>query len=231
MEVSVIIPTLNEGEYVGKTLECLRKQTFGDFEIIIVDGGSKDKTKDIASNYTDRIFVLKERGVSRARNYGAEKARGKILAMTDADTVIPISWLEKIQRNIQKNNLDMVYGPVYYTSDVTLAMKITTGLFWKFHRFVWRRTPFTMNPNLAFTRGGFKKVSGYRTDIHFMDDYDIGCRSRGLEFYFDHDNPVIFSARRYRTLRSYVFDIPKTLRGFYEYHFTNSTSGNYIPIR
>lgn len=231
MEVSVIIPSLNEGKYIRRTLECLRKQTVQDFETIIIDGNSTDETRDVAKEYTDKFFILKKRGVSLARNYGANKSRGSLLAMTDADTLLPPTWLERIQQVMREKDLEMVYGPVYYTPDVTLPMRLQVGAFWNVHRFVWKNAPFTMNPNLAFTKDGFKKIDGYRTDMHFMDDYDIGCRSiKRLRSYFDFNNPVIFSARRYRTLRSYVADIPKSIRGFAQYHLTNRTTDTHIPM-
>jgi glycosyltransferase involved in cell wall biosynthesis len=124
MEMSVIIPTLNEGKYLRKTLECLRKQTFDDFEIIVVDGDSKDNTRDVARKYVDKVFHLKKIGVPLARNYGAKKARGKILVHTDADCVIPQDWLEKIYDDFQKNDVDMVWGPVYFRMLIVLFLKI-----------------------------------------------------------------------------------------------------------
>ena len=74
-ELSVIIPALNEEKYIGHAIAGLRKQTFRDFETIVVDGGSIDRTCEIARGYA-RIFVHRKRGAGRARNFGAKKARG-----------------------------------------------------------------------------------------------------------------------------------------------------------
>ena len=232
MDLSVVIPTLNEEGYLGKTLECLRKQSMSDFEIVVVDGNSTDGTRDLAKQYTDRVFILKKRGVGLARNYGVSKSRGKLLVMTDADTTFPSTWLERIAHNMRERSLGMLYGPVHYTKDVTLPARVWTDFFWLVHPLTWKSSPFVMNPNLAFTREGFKKIGGYRTDIHFMDDYDIGIRSsQKLPFFYDSGNPVVFSARRYRTLQSYLKDVPKVIRGMFEYHATGSASGHYTAIR
>jgi len=83
--VSIIIPTLNEENYIEKCLKSLLSQNFDSYEIIVVDGGSKDKTVSIAEEYADRVFVVEEDGIAFARLYGARKSKGKYIYTTDAD--------------------------------------------------------------------------------------------------------------------------------------------------
>ena len=102
--ISVIIPTLEEERYLGKTLARLVKFA-PEIEIIVVDGGSKDKTVEIAKQYTDRVFRIAERGISKAKNYGARHARGDILVFMDADVVVPDDFLLKLARIFQNPNI------------------------------------------------------------------------------------------------------------------------------
>ena len=77
-EISVIIPALNEQKYIGNPLGGLKSQTFKDFETIVVDGGSKDRTVSIARK-SAKVIVCREKGVSAARNRGAAAVRIYIL--------------------------------------------------------------------------------------------------------------------------------------------------------
>lgn len=86
---SVIIPAHNEQNYIEKTLKWLKKQSYKNIEIIVVDDGSRDKTAAIAKRHTDIVLMLKKRkGVSYARNRGARIAKGNILIFLDADTIM-----------------------------------------------------------------------------------------------------------------------------------------------
>lgn len=86
--LSIIIPACNEEKYIGKTLKALKEQRYSDFEVIVVCNGCTDKTEEIAKSFTDKVIVVKERGVSRARNQGAKLAKGSKLVFLDADIVL-----------------------------------------------------------------------------------------------------------------------------------------------
>ena len=89
---SVIIPTLHEEKSIGQTLSSIQDAAINsshDIEMIIVDGGSEDRTRQIAGKYTNNVFLYKEPGIAKARNYGAMNASGDILVFIDADTMIP----------------------------------------------------------------------------------------------------------------------------------------------
>lgn len=86
--ISVIIPLYNKEQQIAKTLNSVFSQTFNDFEIIIVDDGSTDRSIEIVKNFTDqriRLLHQKNAGVSVARNNGIRKAEGEYIAFLDAD--------------------------------------------------------------------------------------------------------------------------------------------------
>ena len=98
--VSIIIPTYNSVSFVTEAIDSALNQTFQDFEILVIDDGSTDETKKVLTEkYGDSIkYLYKENGgVSSARNYGIEKAKGKYIALLDADDV----WLpEKLEKQV-----------------------------------------------------------------------------------------------------------------------------------
>lgn len=101
MKISVIIPAFNATGTIVKCLVALGKQTLKPEEVIIVDDGSTDKTFKIVcelriNNLKLKIFKQNHKGVSEARNLGARKARGQILAFIDSDCIPGKSWLKNI---------------------------------------------------------------------------------------------------------------------------------------
>lgn len=94
--VTFIIPVLNGEASLGRCLDSIRRQTYKNFEIIVVDNGSTDDTKKIAQSYPDvKYLYVNEKGRSRARNAGASLANGDYLCFIDCDVVLELDWLEK----------------------------------------------------------------------------------------------------------------------------------------
>ncbi|PIV12587.1 MAG: teichoic acid biosynthesis protein, partial [Candidatus Nealsonbacteria bacterium CG03_land_8_20_14_0_80_36_12] len=93
--LSIIIPTLNEEKYLPSLLEEIKKQNFSDYEIIVADGGSEDKTVKIARNYGCKI--VKGGLPAKGRNEGAKIAEGDILLFMDADNIfLPENFLKNL---------------------------------------------------------------------------------------------------------------------------------------
>ena len=110
VKISVVIPTYNDEKDIGKCLSTLKRQTFKDFEIIIVDGHSKDNTIKIARKYNVKIFYENIGTRGGACNIGVRKTRGKIIVFTDADAYFPINWLSKIWKEFEKDKKLTVLG-------------------------------------------------------------------------------------------------------------------------
>ncbi|MCX6777246.1 MAG: glycosyltransferase [Candidatus Micrarchaeota archaeon] len=92
---SIIIPALNEEKYIVKTLESARRQKASfNYEVIVADNGSQDRTVELSEKYADKVVTVKRKGIWIGRNTGAEKSRGRVLVFVDADTMIPPNYLE-----------------------------------------------------------------------------------------------------------------------------------------
>lgn len=114
--VSVIIPTYNRAHLIKQSVESVLKQSYQNFEIIIVDDGSKDNTEEIIKQINDsRIRYIKHtvnKGASAARNTGIREAKGKYIAFQDSDDL----WLpEKLEKQIERiekteNHIGAVFG-------------------------------------------------------------------------------------------------------------------------
>jgi len=114
MKVSVCLTVLNEESSIAALLNSLLTQTKSPNEIVIVDGGSKDRTLEIIRHYQKkdrRIKLLREKcSRARGRNLGVEIARYPIIAMTDAGCIAQESWLEQITKPFVNLSIDMVAG-------------------------------------------------------------------------------------------------------------------------
>lgn len=97
--LSLIIPVYNNEKYIGKCIESLLLQSFDDFELIVVDDGSMDKSASkVESFYDERIHLFRRPngGVSCARNYGLLKARGEYVVFIDSDDYVDIDFVETL---------------------------------------------------------------------------------------------------------------------------------------
>lgn len=111
---SIIIPAYNEAKYIDKTLNNLPKET----EIIVVCNGCSDSTFKLAKKYTKKVYNIKQKNVSLARNYGAKKASNKNLIFLDADTILTKKTFNNISRifhnhiigtcKVKPNNINLI---------------------------------------------------------------------------------------------------------------------------
>lgn len=112
--VSIITPCYNGAKYISETIESVLKQTYTDWEMIIVDDGSKDNSAELVSEYLKkdaRIILLKQvnGGSAKARNNGILNAKGRYIALLDADDIWHPDFLEKQIALLKEKNAVCVY--------------------------------------------------------------------------------------------------------------------------
>lgn len=108
MKISVIIPTLNEEESIGLVLDKIPRDPRYEWEIIIVDGDSKDRTREIAREKGAKVIVEKRRGYGRAYKTGFDAATGDIIVTMDGDDTYPAEKVVELVDHLLKNNLDFL---------------------------------------------------------------------------------------------------------------------------
>lgn len=119
---SIIIPAYNAAQTVGRCLESVKKQTYKNFEVIIVDDCSTDNTYSIIEKCIDgdkrfKLYRLKQNsGPSAARNYGLEKSGGGYITFVDADDYVCHQWLEMVNERFENTDADVVFYE-YYRQD------------------------------------------------------------------------------------------------------------------
>ena len=112
MKISVILPTINEEEGIGPTLDAINKKEFAEnnweLKLIIVDGNSKDETQEIAREKGAKVIVEPRKGYGRAYKTGMPQATGDIIVTGDADATYPFDHIHKYVKHLLDENLDFI---------------------------------------------------------------------------------------------------------------------------
>ena len=116
---SIIIPVYNVEKYLKKCLDSIKNQSYKDYEVIIVNDGSTDNSKDILDEYDYKVINQKNQGLSVARNNGVKKATGEYLIFVDSDDYIEKDLLKEINKSLT-NNPDIVRYQANEVSDKTI---------------------------------------------------------------------------------------------------------------
>ncbi|HWW38875.1 glycosyltransferase [Pedobacter sp.] len=115
MFFSIIIPLYNRPQEIDELLATLTKQTYMQFEVLVVEDGSVHDAKEIVAKYQDRLdvhyFFKQNAGQGFARNYGFERARGDYFIIFDSDCLIPADYLETVRDYLFEHKLDAYGGP------------------------------------------------------------------------------------------------------------------------
>lgn len=194
--VSIIIPSLNEELYIGELLESLKNQTYKEFEIIVADANSKDRTREIANSYG--AIVIEGGTQSVGRNNGFKRSKGDILLFLDADISFSSNFLEKSIAEFNKRKLDLACAQFNLESEV-LSQKVhnlATNTSFK----IREKTPIAMatGATLFFKREVFEKLGGFKEDLRIAEDQEIVRRAKKLKFRFGVLNTKFkHSERRY----------------------------------
>ena len=176
--VSVCIPVYNNSELITETLESILKQTYRDFEVIILDDGSSNnmKTWKTISSYGPPIYsfrIEKNIGISGARNYTVEKARGEYIAFCDSDNLWMPTKLEEQLEYFKNPNIGFVASSVKTfggRKDRIIPdskLPISKDLFTEYLKENLKIYPST----LIFHKTIFKKINGWDTSIPTCEDF------------------------------------------------------------
>ncbi|MEM4446030.1 MAG: glycosyltransferase [Candidatus Jordarchaeales archaeon] len=214
---SVIIPALNEEKYIGLTLNSIARQTLKDAEVIVVvDDRTRDATADIARQKGAKVIFCSKHTVSDGRHEGAKHATGEILVFTDADTLIPPDFLEKVEKKFRDSDVIALSG-LAIPYDAPLIGKVEY-IAWSLGRYVLNRLGKFFPPGYftVIRRDTYFKAGGY---INIKEPCEMSLDGRdgifGLELVkkvggktiYSLDIPVFPSSRRMHKLGFLKFNL------------------------
>lgn len=177
--VSVILSVYNARPYLAECIESVLRQSYDDFEFLIVDDGSTDQSWDIIQQYADtriRAFKIQNSGVARAKNFLLEKATGKWIAIIDADDVWHPLKLEIQMKFLEKNPTYVLVGSFAQLIDkdghnLHIEPKVTDWL--TISKFISEKNMFT-HSSVVYSREAAVKIGGYNTSVHqYLTDYAL----------------------------------------------------------
>jgi glycosyltransferase involved in cell wall biosynthesis len=216
---SIIIPSYNRSDEINELLTSLAKIEFeaDQFEVIIADDGSTDRTNDLVQNFQKSVpfalhyFSQKNQGPGAARNLGMSKAKGDFFIFLDSDVTVPHYWLKKIDLALKEEKADAFGGPDSYRDDFPALLKainysmtsfITTGgLRGKKGKKLAKYYPRSFNMGLS--RDLWKKIGGFGSLRHGQDiEYSNRIIRSGAKVAFIADAEV-FHKRRTNLKRFY----------------------------
>ena len=186
MKYSLIIPVFNRPEEIETVLSCLVKQTYKEFEIIIVESGSTITSQSIVTKFQNNLeahwFMYKNDGQGYSRNYGMTKASGDYFIILDSDILLDEDYLASVHHHLQNNWIDAFGGPDRYHESFSVTQKaidhVMTSLFTtggirgsKYHVGKFYPRSFKM----GFSKEVNTKTKGYKWPF-FGEDIELSKR-------------------------------------------------------
>jgi glycosyltransferase involved in cell wall biosynthesis len=216
MRLSFVIPTRNQAQFIAQCIDGCLAQNISDSEIIVVDGVSTDRTRDVLASYGERIRWVseKDRGQSDAINKGVRMAQGELVAWINSDDYY--AGPHVVQRLVDAFDadprLDIAYGdgervdaegtPLgpYRSRTITRVAEIVT-----------HPASFVLQPSLLFRRELFVDVGGLDDALHYTMDYELWIRmfaaARATRYL-----PEVIACARYHTDAKSVAEMGKQIR-------------------
>jgi glycosyltransferase involved in cell wall biosynthesis len=174
MKISIIIPTLDEEQYLPLLIKSIQKQSFKDYELIVADANSKDKTAAIAKQSGAK--VVKGGMPAKGRNSGAAAAQGDFLFFFDSDVILPDDFLQKAHDEMQERYLDLATCEVLPLSDLHMD-KVLHNLANLSIRMNQYTNPHAGGFCILCTRRLFDRTGGFDESLTMAEDHDFVKRA------------------------------------------------------
>lgn len=175
LKFSIITPCYNSEKTIARTLECICSQTYSDFEYIVIDGASKDRTVEIVESYRsrlgDRLTVVSEpdKGIYDAMNKGIARARGELVGIVNSDDFYEPDCLQNVAalHDPAAGDYQIIYGGMRHL-DEKGAMRSETF----FHHDFLRRQMIN-HPASFVTKALYDRFGAYDTQYRSAADFDF----------------------------------------------------------
>jgi len=182
--VSLIVTVRNEADNIRAFLESYLKQTVLAHELIIVDAGSTDRTAEIINSFTaahpelnTSLFILPGSKRGQARNFASTKAKGELLAMTDAGCLLDCRWLQELLAEQMRSGAVAVGGWFQGLSKSKLQEAIVP-YFLQLPRHLTAANFIPTSRSFLIAKKTFIKIGGFKETLELSEDYDLMLRLR-----------------------------------------------------
>jgi glycosyltransferase involved in cell wall biosynthesis len=187
--VSIIIPTYNRADILGRSILSVLDQSYRPIEVIVVDDGSTDHTMEMLAPFGDRIRVVRQenRGPSAARNAGVAQAEGEIIAFLDSDDTWEPEKLERQVRLLQQGGNDVVCcvcnaaliseaGVAQTSFGVANVLSHLEEGYWTNPAIILASRFILFNQVVAVRKEAFERIGGFKEHMRLLEDHDLAFR-------------------------------------------------------
>lgn len=220
---SVIVPVYNRPHELGELLHSLAIQTFRDFEVLIVEDGSKVCSDTVVEHWSGKLniryFYKPNTGPGPSRNFGYTHALGDYLVVFDSDCIVPAEYFEIVERHLTPDPLDAWGGPDRAHQDFTLLQRAmgytmssvltTGGIRGAKKRLGWFQP---RSFNMGISRKVFEETGGFRFD-RFAEDIEFSIRMKNKGFRVGLIADAFVYHKRRTTLRQFFHQVFNFGRG------------------
>src|SRR5690606_5558419 len=214
MFFSIIIPLYNRPQEIDELLFTLEQQDYKNFEVLIIEDGSKQDARSIAESYSDKIniqyFYKENAGQGFARNYGFERAKGDYFIIFDSDCLIPTDYLNVVYDYLKEHDLDAYGGPdaahgsftpIQKAISYSMTSPFTTGGIRGNKKHIGTFHPRSFN--MGVSRKAWEEVGGFKlTRLGEDIEYSIRIQEAGFKIGLIPD-AVVFHKRRTTFMQFY----------------------------
>jgi glycosyltransferase involved in cell wall biosynthesis len=206
MKASIVIPAYNEEGNIARTLEAVLNQDYHNFEVIVIDNASSDKTGDIARSFPVKVSYEPKKGTMSACERGRNEATGDIIVRMDADCLPETQWLKSGIKFFKNSGIVAVSGPYDYY-DGSFMFRYPSLLAQKYiYRWVNETLRVTnyggvmVGGNSFFRADALQSIGGFNTNITFYGDEIDTAKKLSLLGKILYDSNLIMktSARRFK---------------------------------
>jgi len=202
IEVSVILPCYNDEKYIEDCISSILNQSYGSFELFVINDGSTDKSLELIKSIKDKRIILinnsRSNGVAYARNLALSRAQGEHIFFTDSDCVVDKEWIQNGLNEMKKSNCLGLEGRTYYVSrnhEQTLSDKRPGDV---------RQDQQYMTCNMAYKREAFDKAGGFDPSFTYHSDREFAFRVLAHGKITHADTMLVIHREKRWTIKSYL---------------------------